>query len=400
MTSPRSRRGRLSGSRSDEQKMIPEFDHRGLLPVGVHLCTGEEFLSRFAEGPHRVGFKDALRNIINYAASSGADSILVGGSFITDKPDPGDFDCVIIFRVEGQIPAVRDGLDFDTKRVDIFFASKDQKDTIKSFYKLFSNTLSGESVGVIDILLRDSSRSYWEVDWEPDENTFEIVKRVYLGRRYVDTVRREKVLVTLHGIRSHAEWNAEVTLIASANGWIVAPFHYGFVQPTVFVDRDARRKIVDKFRDFLSNVRTITDATSVSVLAHSFGTYVAMNYIMGFDRPPILFDTMILTGAILNENLDFTSLNGKVGHVINEIAPNDEWAEWARVVNLARDGMFGNAATSGFTYAGERLTQHQTTIFTHNNVIRRDVMVARWMPALEANAGSAYRDAIQLARLR
>jgi pimeloyl-ACP methyl ester carboxylesterase len=376
--------------------MIPEFDERGFLPVGVHRCTAEQFLLRFAEGEQRAGFGKALRNIINYAASSRAESILVGGSFITDKHAPEDVDCVILFRVEGQIPPVRDGLDFDAKRVDIFFASKDQESIVKSFYKLFSTTISGEPVGVVEIVLRDGSRSYWNVDWEPDEDTFEIVKRVYLGRRYVDTVRREKVLVTVHGIRSHAEWNAEVTLIAGANGWVVAPFHYGYVNPTVFVSRDSRQEIVDKFRDFLSDVRMIAGVTSVSVLAHSFGTYVAMNYIMGFDQPPMLFDTMILTGAILDENLDFTSLNGKVGHVINEIAPNDEWAEWAKVANFGRDEMFGNAATSGFNYAGERLTQHRSTIFTHNNVIRRDVMVARWMPALEANAGSAYRDSIQL----
>ncbi len=129
----------------------------------------------------------------------------------------------------------------------------------------------------------------------------------------------------------------------------------------------------------------IAGVNSVSVLAHSFGTYIAMNYIMGFEWPPMLFDTIILVGAILDVDLDFTSLNGKVGHVINEIAPNDEWAEWVKVVNFGRDEMFGNAATVGFNYTGDRLTQHRSTIFTHNNVIRRDVMVARWMPAIEAD---------------
>jgi hypothetical protein len=140
----------------------------------------------------------------------------------------------------------------------------------------------------------------------------------------------------------------------------------------------------------------IAVVNSVSILAHSFGSYIAMNYIMGFEQPPMLFDTMILTGAILNKGINFTSLNGKVGHVINEIAPNDEWAEWAKIVNFGQDEMFGNAATIGFDYSGERLTQHRSTIFTHNNVIRRDVMIARWMPAIEANAGSAYRDAMRL----
>lgn len=380
--------------------MLPAFDSRGFLPPGIHRCTGGEFLQRFAESDKRREFERPIRNIINYAASVHAESILMGGSFVSSKVDPEDVDCVILFRVEKQIPAVRDGLVFGSKRVDVFFASKDSREIQGSFLRLFRTNKFDEAVGAVEIVINDEQGSHWNIDWWPDENTFEIVKRVYLNHRYFDTVKRDKVLVTVHGIKTHGEWNSDVTLIASANGWTVAPFYYGYTQPIVFGSKAYRNKIVENFRDFLSDVCEVTETRAVSVLAHSFGTYIAMKYITGWERPPTVFDTLILTGALVTETFPFEELGGKVGHVLNEVAPNDEWVEWAKVANLGRDRMFGNAGTRGFTYQGAGLTQHRSEIFSHTNVIKRDVMVSRWMPALEAHVGRALDDRERLYRQR
>lgn len=341
----------------------------------------------------RQEFIDPIKNIINYAAHMRAESILIGGSFVTDKEKPNDIDCVIVFRNEKQIPLVRDSLEVASTRIDVFFASLDNKNILGSFLRLFQRNAFDEPIGLVEVQLngKDGS-SYWNIDWYPDEETYEIVKRVYLNRHYTETLPKQKILVTVHGIRSHAEWTSDVTLLASANGWIVAPFYYGFVQPTVFASSDRRQEIVEKFRDFVSDVKVITGCQWMSVLAHSFGTYVVMKYVDGWEYPPVIFDTAILTGAILAEDYDFASLNGKVAYVVNEIAPNDEWVDWAGIANFKQDPLFGSAGKNGFRYSGARLTQHRSEIFSHNNVIKRDVISSRWMPALEANLGSAYKD--------
>ena len=214
--------------------MIPEFDSRGFLPFGLHLCTVGEFIERFTKGKDRNDFINPIKNIINYAANLRADSILFGGSFVSDKSNPHDIDCVILFRNELQIPPVRDRLEVGSTRVDVFFASKDNPNIVGSFLKLFGHNGFKEQVGVIEIVLNDERGSHWDVDWYPDEDTYEIVKRVYLNRRSTEMLPKNKVLVTVHGIMTHAEWNSEVTLIASANGWVVAPFQYGFITPAVF----------------------------------------------------------------------------------------------------------------------------------------------------------------------
>lgn len=234
--------------------MIPEFDARGFLPAGLHSCKVNEFIERFAQGKERIVFINPIKNIINYAANIRADSILFGGSFVSYKENPHDIDCVILFRNELQIPPVRDRLEIGSTRVDVFFASKDNPNIVGSFLKLFAHNSFQEEVGVVEIVLNDELGSHWDVDWHPDEDTYEIVKRLYLNRRSTDMLPKDKVLVTVHGIMTHAEWNSEVTLIASANGWVVAPFQYGFVTPAVFASPSKRQEIVDKFRDYLHDV--------------------------------------------------------------------------------------------------------------------------------------------------
>ncbi|MHC4646018.1 MAG: DUF6932 family protein [Planctomycetota bacterium] len=76
--------------------MIPSFvDIGGLwkvLPPGVHDATVEEVETRFASSDHRkclfAGFKEGVTALLK----AGCHKIFLDGSFITEKPIPGDFD--------------------------------------------------------------------------------------------------------------------------------------------------------------------------------------------------------------------------------------------------------------------------------------------------------------------
>lgn len=49
--------------------------------------------------------------------------------------------------------------------------------------------------------------------------------------------------------------------------------------------------------------------TKISVIAHSFGTYIIGAYLAGFeDKPPVNFETIILTGSILSEEYDWDKM--------------------------------------------------------------------------------------------
>lgn len=63
-----------------------------VLPPGVHDATLEEVEARFASSDHRkrlfAGFKEGVIAL----RKAGCQKIFLDGSFITEKPIPGDFD--------------------------------------------------------------------------------------------------------------------------------------------------------------------------------------------------------------------------------------------------------------------------------------------------------------------
>src|SRR3972149_5777713 len=80
--------------------MLPAFTDNGLLPEGVHRATLEEFEQRFVYfdlSDRRYRLFEKLRELFRQARSSGiVRRIVVGGSFVTAKPEPNDFDCIVV----------------------------------------------------------------------------------------------------------------------------------------------------------------------------------------------------------------------------------------------------------------------------------------------------------------
>ena len=76
--------------------MIPSFVDIGgpwkVLPPGVHDATIEEVEARFATSDHRKRIFSGFRNGVTALRKAGCRKIFLDGSFVTEKPIPGDFD--------------------------------------------------------------------------------------------------------------------------------------------------------------------------------------------------------------------------------------------------------------------------------------------------------------------
>ncbi|WP_152490667.1 DUF6932 family protein [Dickeya dadantii] len=371
---------------------IPAFNEKGYLPEGTHSCSEQQFIERFCTiSEERSDLKQAFIDILDFANTRNAICVYVGGSYVTRKQNPNDLDVVIVFRNKEHIPSRSERWIIDGKRTDIMFCSADDPVVTASFIKLLSFERYGSSVGVIQINL-DHTDEPWTTHHEPDDNTYEVIKRTYFNRHLVDLNKASGVLVTIHGIMTHAEWNANIIPIASSQGWIVAPYIYGYTTPDILLNKGKRKEAVDAFRDWIYSIKQdfCRNGEAISVIAHSFGTYLIGAYLDGFNEvSPVRFNTIILTGSILNEGYDWESCIGyKVARVRNEIAPNDQWvslmqrnpSEW-----LGLDPLFGQAGAKGFTSQSRILTQHTNKIFDHNNVIKKDVITSMWMPFLNSN---------------
>ena len=77
--------------------MIPDFDDNGYLPAGIHPANLEEIAIRFGREPElRRVQMESLRWLVDLAKRVGVIRIIVNGSFVTDKWEPNDVDCVLL----------------------------------------------------------------------------------------------------------------------------------------------------------------------------------------------------------------------------------------------------------------------------------------------------------------
>lgn len=81
--------------------MIPHYNDDGYLPPGIHRATLEEIAVRFGqESELRQAQMESLRWLVYLAQRAGAQRIIVNGSFVTDKLEPNDVDCVLLIGVD------------------------------------------------------------------------------------------------------------------------------------------------------------------------------------------------------------------------------------------------------------------------------------------------------------
>jgi hypothetical protein len=127
--------------------MIPPFNDLGYLPAGIHEATWVEFWERFATNAYRKQLLTGLRLALGELKQAGCCRVYIGGSFVTDKEKPNDYDgCFELF-----------GIDED--KIDPIFLIPDSKAQKDRFYGellpnsvmvgFFQNDIDGRSKGVI-----------------------------------------------------------------------------------------------------------------------------------------------------------------------------------------------------------------------------------------------------------
>lgn len=79
---------------------IPPLNEDGLLPPGIHDCSLRELGERFGtfhSTDRRPRLYEKLQEYLIQVRSTGlVVAIIVNGSFVTSKPDPGDIDLIIV----------------------------------------------------------------------------------------------------------------------------------------------------------------------------------------------------------------------------------------------------------------------------------------------------------------
>lgn len=84
--------GRVDALVRARSQGLPSLDASGALPPGLYRPTWDTFRERFGTNPRREALLGQLQAAMPDLARAGIRDVIVGGSLVTAKPEPGDVD--------------------------------------------------------------------------------------------------------------------------------------------------------------------------------------------------------------------------------------------------------------------------------------------------------------------
>jgi hypothetical protein len=138
----------------------PVFDDDGFIPP-IQVCTEAEVAHWFGFSDRRRSLLNRVREWISLARAVEARRLLLDGSFVTAKDEPGDVDAVVLLpedfhdRLDAGNPAAAQLRDiFRTRDPGELFAAEDEEDWW-GWFGFFSRTrkANGRHKGLIEVAL-------------------------------------------------------------------------------------------------------------------------------------------------------------------------------------------------------------------------------------------------------
>lgn len=196
-----------------------------------------------------------------------------------------------------------------------------------------------------------------------------------------------KVLIGLHGIRSHGAWYDALGDVVQVKGWKmrINRWKFGKFLAIRLVFPGQRLAKVQWFREQYEAERSDSESgidyeshRYPSIVAHSFGTYILGNALLKYKH--IRFNKVILCGSILPEDFPWDQLidRGQVQFLRNEYGVNDYWVKLCPIF-VANSGWSG---LSGFTLDHPRIQQEQF-LYDHSEYFEKGHIRQCWLSALE-----------------
>jgi len=189
------------------------------------------------------------------------------------------------------------------------------------------------------ISLQERIRSYSD----PREREIAEASHLLGGPANIDS-DRQHILVFLHGMNTYADWQEILSEpIRNLTNLKPIPLGYGNVHPVKFLlpfpYRQSRLKIV--YRE-LNDLREDNPDADISVVAHSFGTYLLSKTLL--KSPKLKLKHVILCGSILDSDFDWNLIKNQfLSPVINDVGVRDPWPSLAKnwSVGYGDSGSFG-----------------------------------------------------------
>ena len=182
----------------------------------------------------------------------------------------------------------------------------------------------------------------------------------------------------LHGIKTRGKWQKDVSPLLSASGLIPVPLDFDNFGAYQLIWPPARKRKLQWLLDEYTRECDRLKCTSPSLVAHSFGSYLAAGLLKKYSR--VSFDRVILCGSIVHPDFPWPGIaaNGQVTSVLNQYGGEDFWA---RVVQwVVKDA--GPSGHSGFSQPGTVVEQQRNVQFEHSDYFYDLNYRRNWIPFL------------------
>ena len=187
----------------------------------------------------------------------------------------------------------------------------------------------------------------------------------------------DHLVLLVHGINTRAHWVTTVQRELESAGMKVAPAGYGFYGLVRFLtpsDR-LRRQAIERVRIRYNAAMVVHKPARVSVIAHSFGTYVVARLMA--QEFNIKWHRIIFCGSVVPNTFPFEQyLNRFTPPIINEVGTKDIWPALAEVVTWG----YGSIGSHGFQGAPLRERWHRG--FSHSVFLEPSFAAKYWTPFL------------------
>ena len=193
------------------------------------------------------------------------------------------------------------------------------------------------------------------------------------------------LLMSIHGIRTHGEWQKTFAAVASGSGSRCESFDYGRYGLLRFLLPPFNSNMVDRFYNwYTAQVKAYRDIDlsqfdkRPSVVAHSLGSWILGYALLKYED--VRIDKVILAGSILPRDFDWATIfaRDQVSTVRNECGQKDPWPSWAGRF-VARTG---TAGSKGFDWFGPNVENVFIEWFGHSDALIRPHIENFWLPFL------------------
>ncbi|MEZ4699152.1 MAG: macro domain-containing protein [Rhodothermales bacterium] len=210
-----------------------------------------------------------------------------------------------------------------------------------------------------DLTAREASLDV-EIYIYPDDmagNTYgTFFKSFDMASGWLGHIVRDHLVVMIHGIRTEARWFDDVTAILREEDHQLNPVSTGYeyfdVVRFLLPFRWAKRRVIERVEEKLLAVIDDPASVKVSVVAHSFGTYVLGEVLQR--NPRITINRLILCGAVLPQDFRWSALRDRLTvidpheyptqRLLNECGWRDTWPVLAQFMTWG----YGSSGRFGF----------------------------------------------------